>query len=150
MSAASRAGARPSRRVRTKAYSGHGGDKSAERPPRGALIWARHEVFGHQAGRGRELLYYDERDDANRSATDARKLPPPAPASEIRYDPVLDEWVAVAAHRQERTFLLPANECTGRLDAHFSVRSVFGRPIGFASRAAGERFLATHYQRFSG
>jgi len=60
---------------------------------------------------GRELLYYDERDDADRSATDARTLSPPPPASEIRYDPVLDEWVAVAAHRQERTFLPPANEC---------------------------------------
>jgi hypothetical protein len=36
---------------------------------------------------------------------------------------------------------------TGRLDAHFSVRSVFGRPIRFASRAAGQRFLATHYRQ---
>jgi DNA-binding transcriptional regulator YiaG len=39
---------------------------------------------------------------------------------------------------------------TGRLDTHFSVRSVFGRPMRFASRAAGERFLAKHYRRFSG
>jgi DNA-binding XRE family transcriptional regulator len=39
---------------------------------------------------------------------------------------------------------------TGRLDAHVSVRSVFGRPIRFASRAAGQRFLATHYRRFGG
>jgi ribosome-binding protein aMBF1 (putative translation factor) len=30
------------------------------------------------------------------------------------------------------------------------VRSVFGRPIRFASRAAGERFLAKHYRCFSG
>lgn len=60
---------------------------------------------------GRELIYYDERDDADRSAVDTRELPPPPPASEIRYDPVLDEWVAIAAHRQGRTFLPPAAEC---------------------------------------
>jgi DNA-binding transcriptional regulator YiaG len=45
---------------------------------------------------------------------------------------------------------LQAAARTGRLDAHFTVRSVFGRPIRFASRAAGQRFLATHYRRFSG
>ncbi|MQA24606.1 MAG: galactose-1-phosphate uridylyltransferase [Micromonosporaceae bacterium] len=60
---------------------------------------------------GRDLIYYDESDDSDRSAVDKRDLPPPPPASEIRYDPVLDEWVAVAAHRQERTFLPPQNEC---------------------------------------
>src|SRR5262244_3898059 len=45
---------------------------------------------------------------------------------------------------------LQAAARTGRLDAHFSVRSAFGRPIRSASRAAGERFLARHYRRFSG
>ena len=39
---------------------------------------------------------------------------------------------------------------TGRLDAHFSVKSVFGRPRRLATRAAAERFMATHYRRFSG
>jgi len=38
----------------------------------------------------------------------------------------------------------------GRLDTVFSVRSVFGRPMRFASRAAGEQFLAAHYRCFSG
>lgn len=60
---------------------------------------------------GRELIYYDEADGGDRSAVDQRELPPLPPASEIRYDPVLDEWVAVAAHRQERIFLPPADEC---------------------------------------
>ena len=32
----------------------------------------------------------------------------------------------------------------------FSVRSVFGRPMRCASRAAGEQFLARHYRCFSG
>ena len=39
---------------------------------------------------------------------------------------------------------------TGRLEAHFTVKSVFGRPRRFATRAAGERFMATHYRRFAG
>jgi ribosome-binding protein aMBF1 (putative translation factor) len=30
------------------------------------------------------------------------------------------------------------------------VKSVFGRPVRFATRAAGERFIATHYRRFAG
>lgn len=45
---------------------------------------------------------------------------------------------------------LQAAARTGRLEAHFSVRSAFGRPIRCASRAAGEQFLARHYRRFSG
>nr|WP_205862781.1 galactose-1-phosphate uridylyltransferase [Planosporangium thailandense] len=60
---------------------------------------------------GRELIYFDDRDDAVRDARDRRELPPPPPASEIRYDPILDEWVAIAAHRQTRTFLPPSDEC---------------------------------------
>ena len=39
---------------------------------------------------------------------------------------------------------------TGRLDAHFSVKSVFGRPLRFATRAAAKPFMATHYRRFGG
>ncbi len=39
---------------------------------------------------------------------------------------------------------------TGRLKTHFSVRSAFGRPIRYASRAAGEDFLMRHYRCFSG
>jgi DNA-binding XRE family transcriptional regulator len=30
------------------------------------------------------------------------------------------------------------------------VKSVFGRPLRLATRAAGERFIATHYRRFAG
>jgi UDPglucose--hexose-1-phosphate uridylyltransferase len=60
---------------------------------------------------GRELIYFDERDDASRDAVDQRDLPPPPPASEMRHDPILDEWVAIAAHRQTRTFLPPSDQC---------------------------------------
>ncbi|WP_062443841.1 galactose-1-phosphate uridylyltransferase [Herbidospora daliensis] len=59
---------------------------------------------------GRELIYFDlhERDH---SAKDLRDLPPRPAPSELRHDPVLDEWVAVAGHRQTRTHLPPPEEC---------------------------------------
>ncbi|WP_042376740.1 galactose-1-phosphate uridylyltransferase [Streptacidiphilus melanogenes] len=60
---------------------------------------------------GRELIYYDSRDDAVRSAEDLRPLPHTETLSELRHDPVLDEWVVVAAHRQGRTYHPPADEC---------------------------------------
>lgn len=60
---------------------------------------------------GRELIYFDESAGVVRDAVDRRDLPPPPSASELRHDPLLDEWVAVAAHRQERTYLPPSTEC---------------------------------------
>jgi UDPglucose--hexose-1-phosphate uridylyltransferase len=60
---------------------------------------------------GRELIYFDEHDDTARAEVDRRDLPPLPPASELRYDPLLDEWVAIATHRQTRTFLPAADEC---------------------------------------
>ncbi|WP_433500282.1 galactose-1-phosphate uridylyltransferase [Sphaerimonospora sp. CA-214678] len=60
---------------------------------------------------GRELIYYDGRDDADHGASDTRDLPPRPLASELRRDPLLDEWVAVARHRQTRTHLPSAEEC---------------------------------------
>lgn len=60
---------------------------------------------------GRELIYYDERDDAVRAEVDARSLPEPPAASQLRYDPLVDEWVAIAAHRQNRTYLPPTDDC---------------------------------------
>ncbi|KAB8190803.1 galactose-1-phosphate uridylyltransferase [Nonomuraea phyllanthi] len=53
---------------------------------------------------GRELIYFDRRDDADRSAIDRRALDPRPVASELRYDPLTEEWIAVAGHRQTRTF----------------------------------------------
>ncbi|MEY9936205.1 galactose-1-phosphate uridylyltransferase [Streptacidiphilus sp. MAP5-3] len=60
---------------------------------------------------GRELIYYDSRDDVSRTARDRRPLPSTETLSELRYDPVLDEWVVIAAHRQGRTYHPPADEC---------------------------------------
>ncbi|MFF3454749.1 galactose-1-phosphate uridylyltransferase [Streptomyces sp. NPDC002730] len=60
---------------------------------------------------GRELLYYDSRDDAVRDAVDRRPLDPISTTSEIRRDPLLGDSVAIASHRQGRTYHPPADEC---------------------------------------
>ncbi|MFI1866570.1 galactose-1-phosphate uridylyltransferase [Streptomyces jumonjinensis] len=60
---------------------------------------------------GRELLYYDSRDDSVRDAVDRRPLDPVAITPEIRRDPLLGDSVAIAAHRQNRTYQPPAGEC---------------------------------------
>ncbi|MEU4423938.1 galactose-1-phosphate uridylyltransferase [Actinoplanes sp. NPDC024001] len=61
---------------------------------------------------GRELIYFDEAPNSGRAGyPDTRELPPPPPASQLRYDPLVDEWVAIAAHRQTRTFLPPSDAC---------------------------------------
>jgi UDPglucose--hexose-1-phosphate uridylyltransferase len=61
---------------------------------------------------GRELIYFNEEAQTYRAEyPDTRHLPPPPPTSQLRYDPLVDEWVAVAAHRQARTFLPPTNAC---------------------------------------
>ncbi len=73
---------------------------------------------------GRTLYYYDDSrpyldGGATRSAPDTRPLgPQTGGGSQLRYDVLSGEWVAIASHRNERTFLPPADECplcpTGR------------------------------------
>ncbi|MDF3301666.1 galactose-1-phosphate uridylyltransferase [Streptomyces tropicalis] len=60
---------------------------------------------------GRELVYYDLRDDTARGAADRRPLEPTVTTSEIRHDALLGDAVAVASHRQGRTYHPPADEC---------------------------------------
>ena len=62
---------------------------------------------------GRELIYFDHDSTGadRRSVADKRVLDTTATTSTIRYDDVLDEWVAIASHRQTRTHLPPAYEC---------------------------------------
>ncbi|MEU0892890.1 galactose-1-phosphate uridylyltransferase [Streptomyces massasporeus] len=60
---------------------------------------------------GRELIYYDLRDDSVRDATDRRPLDRTVTTSEIRRDPLLGDSVAIASHRQGRTYHPPADEC---------------------------------------
>ncbi|MCX4747123.1 galactose-1-phosphate uridylyltransferase [Kitasatospora sp. NBC_01287] len=60
---------------------------------------------------GRELIYYDRDESASRDVRDRRPLDPTASRAEVRRDPVLGDWVTVAAHRQARTYHPPADEC---------------------------------------
>ncbi|GLZ34461.1 galactose-1-phosphate uridylyltransferase [Lentzea sp. NBRC 105346] len=61
---------------------------------------------------GREIIYFDDTQDAPpRVAVDTRDLPVTQPLSEVRRDPLTGEWVAMAAHRQTRTYKPPADLC---------------------------------------
>ncbi|WP_329135109.1 galactose-1-phosphate uridylyltransferase [Streptomyces sp. NBC_00670] len=60
---------------------------------------------------GRELIYYDLRDDTVRDAVDRRPLERTVTTSEIRKDVLLGDAVAVASHRQGRTYHPPADQC---------------------------------------
>jgi UDPglucose--hexose-1-phosphate uridylyltransferase len=60
---------------------------------------------------GRELVYYDLRDDAVRDAVDRRPLERTVTTSEVRRDPLLGDSVAIASHRQGRTYHPPADQC---------------------------------------
>ena len=61
---------------------------------------------------GREILYFDDdRHPAPHDAPDTRDLPPVSTRSQLRFDALVGEWVAIAAHRQTRTFLPPADQC---------------------------------------
>ena len=64
---------------------------------------------GHLAD-GREIVFYD-RVPTSRAIRDRRSLGPVSTSAEIRQDVLLDEWVAVTAHRQSRTHLPPAELC---------------------------------------
>jgi UDPglucose--hexose-1-phosphate uridylyltransferase len=60
---------------------------------------------------GRELIYFGE--SAGRAARypDRREIGRVEASSQVRYDPLLGEWVIVAGHRQDRTFRPPADHC---------------------------------------
>lgn len=66
---------------------------------------------------GRELIYFDETHRAaelHRSGgpvRDRRPLDPRGDTGELRYDALNDDWVAIAAHRQTRTYLPPVDQC---------------------------------------
>ncbi|MDQ4503659.1 galactose-1-phosphate uridylyltransferase [Sinomonas sp. ASV322] len=61
---------------------------------------------------GRDLVYFDDPGAEPRiPARDGRELPERAEPGELRFDALSGDWVAVAAHRQARTHLPPADAC---------------------------------------
>jgi len=61
---------------------------------------------------GRELIYFDDTEPwPDRAVPDRRDLPPVVTGSTMRFDVLTGEWVTIAAHRMDRTFLPPADEC---------------------------------------
>lgn len=62
---------------------------------------------------GRPILYFDDRATTGpvHETVDVRPLPEPPHAGEIRYDVLTGEWVTIAGHRMNRTFLPSAADC---------------------------------------
>ncbi|WP_030192447.1 galactose-1-phosphate uridylyltransferase [Streptomyces sp. NRRL S-87] len=61
---------------------------------------------------GRELLYFDRDGSPPRAdVPDPRPLDPVGSRPELRLDAATGDWVAVAAHRQDRTHRPPADAC---------------------------------------
>ncbi|WP_069627376.1 galactose-1-phosphate uridylyltransferase [Streptomyces niveus] len=114
---------------------------------------------------GRELIYYDSRDGAVRDSVDLRPLEPISTTSQIRHDPLLGDSVAVASHRQGRTYHPPAGECplcptdaaAGRLseipDSDYDVvvfENRFPSLAGDAGRCEVVCFTSDHDASFAG
>ena len=67
-------------------------------------VAAAHKTLVHLAD-GRELIYFDAEAGAGRAAyPDTRPLDPRPGSGESRFDPLLGEWVAIAANRQVRPY----------------------------------------------
>lgn len=61
---------------------------------------------------GRDLIYYDDADTTLTAerAVDARVLDPRPATATMRQDPLTGEWISIAASRQNRVFLPPADQ----------------------------------------
>ncbi|MFI5896801.1 galactose-1-phosphate uridylyltransferase [Actinoplanes sp. NPDC051513] len=98
---------------------------------------------------GREIIYFDDTPPfADRDAVDTRALPPASGDPEMRYDPLTGEWIAIAAHRNDRTFLpapdedplaptVPGGAPTEIASSSYDVVVFENRFPSFSSRAPG-------------
>jgi len=59
---------------------------------------------------GRTISYYDC-SEVKRNAVDSRDEKAQPGIGHLRLDPLVNEWVSVASHRQHRVFLPPKNLC---------------------------------------
>jgi UDPglucose--hexose-1-phosphate uridylyltransferase len=71
------------------------------------------QVTVRQLADGREIRYFDDRATGTpvHEAVDTRPLPEPPHAGELRLDVLTGEWVTIAGHRMNRTFLPSAADC---------------------------------------
>jgi UDPglucose--hexose-1-phosphate uridylyltransferase len=60
---------------------------------------------------GRELFYFDDVTPTREVLPDTRDLPHVTHGSTMRFDVLTGEWVTIAAHRQDRTYMPPADHC---------------------------------------
>jgi UDPglucose--hexose-1-phosphate uridylyltransferase len=60
---------------------------------------------------GRELFYFGESARWAAGYPDRRDPRRVQASSSLRYDPLLGEWIIIASHRQDRTYLPPADHC---------------------------------------
>ena len=58
----------------------------------------------------RDIYYYDSK-EISRTAVDKRNDKAQPGIGHLRLDPLVNEWVAVASHRQHRVFLPPKELC---------------------------------------
>lgn len=77
-------------------------------PETGPLI----EHRSHFLADGREAVFFSDRGHPPvETVEDRRPLDARSTGGEVRFDRLTGEWVAVAAHRQARTYLPPADQC---------------------------------------
>jgi UDPglucose--hexose-1-phosphate uridylyltransferase len=104
---------------------------------------------------GRELIYFDDSEPYRsgariRDVLDERPLDALPAAGTMRLDALTGEWVSIADHRQNRTFLPPADECPlcpsgagtmpSEIPAHeYDVVVFENRFPSFASQSAASR-----------
>ena len=55
---------------------------------------------------GRTIRYYDSK-PTKRDSIDLRPKESQPEIGELRFDPLVNEWIAISAHRQHRIFLPP-------------------------------------------
>ncbi|PJJ45412.1 UDPglucose--hexose-1-phosphate uridylyltransferase [Glutamicibacter mysorens] len=86
--------------------------------PQGSAAYeAAHRV--HHLADGREAIFFADANTAlPEPVADTRPLDPRGEPGELRYDRLTGDWVAVAAHRQSRTYLPPKEECPLCPSAH--------------------------------
>ncbi len=77
-----------------------------------AHLFRRHAI---SLADGRDLIYFDDTEPwlsgVDRPGVDTRPLDPARGGSRMRRDPLTGEWIPMASHRNDRTFLPPRDAC---------------------------------------